>query len=141
MTTPDEPTTPQPPDPAHEISLCARDLWESFGAQWLDCRHCTYHEEDKCPLENWRACDFMQHEVLNAGEKNMVIPEEPFDIPQPPPPAEQISICVRDLWEAYGGQWPECIHCPNLELETCSLQDWRGCDLMQQALINAGGGR
>ena len=67
----------------------------------------------------------------------MTTPDEPTT-PQPPSPAEEIALCARDLWEAYGGQWPECIHCANLELETCSLDDWRGCDLMQEALTDAG---
>ncbi len=63
----------------------------------------------------------------------MLIPDEPTT-PQPPDPAYEMFLHARDLWEAYGGQWPECAHCANLELETCALDDWRGCDLMQNAV-------
>ena len=68
----------------------------------------------------------------------MTTPDE-STTPQAPSAAEKIALCARDLWEAYGGQWPECIHCSNRELETCGLDDWRGCDLiMQEALSDAG---
>ncbi len=67
----------------------------------------------------------------------MTTPDEPTT-PQPPDPARELALCARDLWEAYGGQWPECIHCPNLELETCDRTNWRGCDVMQKGLQDAG---
>ncbi len=67
----------------------------------------------------------------------MTTPDEPTT-PQPPDPAYEISLCARDLWEAYGGQWPLCIGCAHRELETCGMEDWRECYcIMQQALINA----
>ena len=67
----------------------------------------------------------------------MISPEEPTT-PQPPNPAHELALCARDLWEVFGGQWMGCIHCANLEQETCGLKDWRGCELMEEALVDAG---